>query len=117
MRDAYAAMLHHVSLECRRADADAHDAFWRALGFVPVVAPEGLRDRAAWYERGGTQIHLLWKEAPVAAGHVAVRVDAIDATGLDVEERERHWGGRRVYATAPGGHTVELFETPPHSQS
>lgn len=113
VRDAYAAMLHHVSIECARADAGALDAFWRAIGFVPVAPPATLADRAAWYERAGTQVHLLWTDAPAAAGHVAVVVDDIDATGLQVEERERHWGRRRVYATAPGGHTVELFEIPP----
>lgn len=108
-------MLHHVSLECARADADAHDAFWRALGFVPATVPDGLAGRAAWYERGGTQVHLLWRDDPVVApaGHVAVMVDDLDATGLSGEERAQHWGERRVYVTAPGGHTVELFEVAP----
>lgn len=110
-------MLQHVSLECRHEDAAAHDAFWRALGFRPVEPPESLADRAAWYERDGTQVHLLWREDPVVPphGHVAVRVDDVDATGLRVEERERHWGERRVYTRAPGGHLVELFTTPPPS--
>ncbi len=119
VRDAYAAMIHHVSLECARPDADAHDAFWRALGFVPVPPPESLADRAAWYERGGTQIHLLWRDEPIVApaGHVAVIVDDPAATGLELDERAQHWGAPRYYATAPGGHTVELFATPPQSQS
>lgn len=112
-------LLQHVSLECRRADAEAHAAFWTALGFAPVATPESLGDRAAWYERAGTQIHLLWSDAPTvpAQGHVAVRVDDLDALGLELDERTPHWGERRAYATAPGGHVVEVFEVGPQSHS
>lgn len=119
-------MLQHVSLECRRANADAHAAFWAALGFAPATAPASLRDRAAWWQAGPTQVHLLWADDPVVPrqGHVAVRVDDLDATlaalaaaGFDAEERARHWGAPRFYAHAPGGHVVELFATPPHSHS
>ena len=108
-------MIHHVSLESQRADAAAHRRFWTALGFAAVTPPEPLRDRADWYERDGTQIHLLWTDDPVvpAQGHVAVRVDDLDALDVDLEERARHWGERRCYARAPGGHVVELFEVPP----
>ena len=106
-------MIHHVALECERGDADAHARFWTALGFAPVDPPESLRGRTAWYERAGTQIHLLWTDVPCAAGHVAIRVDDLDALDLEMEERARHWGARRVYARAPGGHTVELFQDPP----
>jgi catechol 2,3-dioxygenase-like lactoylglutathione lyase family enzyme len=112
-------MIHHVTLESHRADADAHRRFWTALGFAPATPPAALAGRADWYERGGTQVHVLWTDAPVVPrrGHVAVRVDDLDALGLALEERERHWGARRCYATAPGGHTVELFEVPPQTQS
>lgn len=108
-------MIHHVTLECRRADADAHRAFWTALGFAPVTPPESLADRADWYERGGTQIHLLWKDAPRVTGHVAIVVE--DLSALPYEARAEHWGEPRGYLIAPGGHTVEVFETPPQSQS
>lgn len=104
-------MIHHVTLECERADADAHRAFWTALGFAPAQPPPALADRADWYERGGTQIHLLWKDAPVTAGHVAIVVD--DLSALSIEERAQHWGEPRGYLTAPGGHTVEVFEVGP----
>ncbi len=108
-------MIHHVTLECQRSDADAHRRFWTALGFVAVAPPKPLAARADWYAHEGTQIHLLWTDAPVVPrqGHVAVRVDDLDALSLPLEERARHWGERRCYATAPGGHTVELFEAPP----
>lgn len=108
-------MIHHVSLECERSDAAAHRRFWTALGFDEVMPPEALRGRADWYERGGTQIHLLWTDAPIVApqGHVAVRVDDLGALGVELEERAPHWGARRCYARSPGGHVVELFEVPP----
>lgn len=116
--------LHHASLESRRADRDALHRFWAALGFQPVAVPEPLADRADWLAAGATQIHLLWADAPVVspAGHVAVRVADHDAAvaalrdaGFAVEARARHWGAPRSYATAPGGHTVELFDRPPPS--
>ena len=112
-------MIHHVSLEMQRSEAEAGRRFWTALGFAPVTPPPALADRADWYERGGTQIHLLWTDEPVVPrqGHVAVRVDDLDALTIEIEERARHWGERRCYARAPGGHLVELFEVPPQSQS
>jgi catechol 2,3-dioxygenase-like lactoylglutathione lyase family enzyme len=113
-------MIQHVALECHRADAPALHAFWAALGFAPVPAPPSLADRADWLQAGPTQIHLLWADAPRAAGHVAVEVTDHDATagalrdaGFAVEARTRHWGAPRSYAHAPGGHTVEFFDRAP----
>ena len=108
-------MIHHVSLESDRADADAHRAFWTELGFTEVAPPASLRDRSVWFEHAGTQVHLLFTDAPVVApqGHVAVQVDSLDALDLDLEERTQHWGARRVFTRAPGGHLVELFEAVP----
>jgi catechol 2,3-dioxygenase-like lactoylglutathione lyase family enzyme len=115
-------VINHAALETRRADGDAAAAFWRLLGFEEVDPPPTLRERAAWLQRGATQVHLLWAEEPVAPlqGHVAVVVDGYDATlarlreaGHEVEERPRHWGAPRAFARAPGGHRVELMESPP----
>jgi catechol 2,3-dioxygenase-like lactoylglutathione lyase family enzyme len=112
-------MIHHVSLESQPADVSAHRDFWTRLGFREVAPPESLRERSVWFECDGAQIHLLLSDNPDVPrrGHVAVRVDDLDALGLELEERERHWGERRVYTRAPGGHTVELFEVAPQSQS
>lgn len=119
-------MIQHVSIECHRADEDAHRRFWRALGFRDVEPPPSLRDRAGWLEAGATQIHLLWSDAPVVPteGHVAVQVAdlgaalaALDAAGFAHEPRQEHWGAPRHYAHAPGGHTVELFDVSPQTQS
>jgi catechol 2,3-dioxygenase-like lactoylglutathione lyase family enzyme len=115
-------VIQHVALETARADGAEAQAFWRAVGFVDVEAPPSLRDRAAWLERAGTQIHLLWTEAPTAPseGHVAVVVADYDATlerlraaGHTVAPRTEHWGAPRAFATAPGGHRVELMAAPP----
>lgn len=115
-------MLQHVSLEIRPGDVEAMLDFWELLGFRRVEVPETLRGVTSWVERDGTQIHLLYSEAPTVppSGHAAVVVSDFDqalerlaASGREVHERRRHWGARRAFATAPGGHRVELMEAPP----
>jgi catechol 2,3-dioxygenase-like lactoylglutathione lyase family enzyme len=119
-------MIQHVALETARADGPAAAAFWQELGFTPVEPPPSLRDRAAWLERHGTQIHLLWTDTPTVApeGHVAVVVADYEATlqrlrdaGHAVAPRTEHWGAARSFATAPGGHRVELMAAPPDAST
>ena len=118
-------MIHHVALETARADGPAAEAFWRLLGFEPVDPPHALRERAAWLEHAGTQVHLLWNDAPTAPpkGHVAVVLEGYDAAverlraaGHDVEPRQEHWGEPRAFVSAPGGHRVEVMAGPPASR-
>jgi catechol 2,3-dioxygenase-like lactoylglutathione lyase family enzyme len=115
-------VIQHVALETRRSDGEAAEAFWRLLGFETVDPPTTLRERAAWLQRGATQIHLLWHEEPTAApdGHVAVVLDDYDGTlerlraaGHEVEPRAQHWGAPRAFVRSPGGHRVEVMATPP----
>jgi catechol 2,3-dioxygenase-like lactoylglutathione lyase family enzyme len=115
-------MLQHVSLETRSEDITAVLAFWAILGFDAVDPPPGLRDRAAWAQRGGSQIHLLLTEDPVIppSGHAAVVVEDYDATlerlrscGHPVEPRTQHWGAPRAFTTDPAGHRVEVMAAPP----
>ena len=115
-------MLQHVSLEVPAAQAAASVEFWALLGFERVEAPDPIAGYVAWVERGGTQIHLiLTDEATVPTlGHAAVVVDDFGATldrlsraGHEVDEHRQLWGARRAFATAPGGHRVELMESPP----
>ena len=115
-------MIHHVSIETRPADVDAEVAFWALLGFERVDPPDGLLDVAAWVERAGTQVHLLFTEQPVAApqGHVAVvaedyeaAVTRLEEAGFPFEPRRRHWGAARGVTTTPGGHRVEVMAAPP----
>lgn len=115
-------MLQHVSLEIPPDQAPAAVEFWRLLGFEPVDSPEPLGGYVTWLERDGTQIHLIHtEEASVPAlGHAAVVVDDFERTlgrvaagGHEVSETRSLWGARRAFAIAPGGHRVELMESPP----
>ena len=119
------AMLHHVALEVRPTDIAAEGEFWLAAGFERVPAPRSLGEGYDWYEREGTQIHLMETaepSKPSARGHVAVVAPEFDETvaqlwarGFEVTEGSRHWGARRVKSVTPAGHVVELMEFPPEA--
>lgn len=115
-------MIQHVALELRRELTDACVAFYGLLGFERVTPPPALVDRAAWVERRGTQIHLLYSDTPVTppAGHVAVVVDDYDATlaalravGHDPQPRREYWGSPRAYVRDPAENLVELMACAP----
>ena len=115
-------MIQHVTLELRRDQGEECAAFWELLGFRRVEPPESLADRAAWLERGPTQVHLMWVEEPVVLprGHVAVvledwegTLDSLRAAGHEPEPRREHWGSPRAYVHDPAGHLVELMAFPP----
>jgi len=103
-------MLHHVALEC--SDLDAEVAFWELLGFDEVGSPVA---GARWLQRGGTQVHLLFADAPSTAGHVAVVVDDYERVRAAVggEPRTEYWGAPRTQVRSPTGHLVELMAWPP----
>jgi hypothetical protein len=114
--------LQHAALETDPGDADALVAFFALLGFAEVAPPQSLRGRTRWVQRDGTQIHLLLTGDPVVppSGHVAVVVadyaptlTALRAAGHEVADRAEHWDAPRAFATAPGGHRVELMSRPP----
>jgi catechol 2,3-dioxygenase-like lactoylglutathione lyase family enzyme len=116
------AVIQHVAVETREADATACVEFFALLGFAEVTPPPSLRDRARWVQRGGTQVHLLYAEAPGVPekGHVAVvagdydgALAALRAAGHEVEDRAEHWGSPRAYARDPAGHLVEVMAFPP----
>ena len=101
---------------------EANAGFWELLGFERVAAPAALGDNVTWLEREGTQIHLIRTEGATAPvlGHAAVvvegfgqTVEGVRAAGHEVEETRELWGARRAFAIAPGGHRVELMESPP----
>jgi catechol 2,3-dioxygenase-like lactoylglutathione lyase family enzyme len=116
-------VLHHVSIPVAPGVLAACEAFYTALGFAAVEPPPGVRERARWLERRGTQIHLIHdsQAAPLpGASHIAVVVDDYDAAverlerlGADVEPRRRHWGAPRAYVRDPAGHRVEIMAWPP----
>lgn len=116
-------MLHHVALEVRPDQMAAEGEFWLAAGFQRVAAPEALGGGFDWYEREGTQIHLMETTEPAlppTRGHVAVVSDDMDTTvsrlesaGFEVKEGRRLWGERRIKSTTPAGHVVEIMAAPP----
>jgi hypothetical protein len=119
-------VLQHVSIELPAAEAKRALDFWALLGFEPVEAPEPIAPYVSWLERDGTQIHLILTDQPMVPvlGHAAVVVDDFDGTvtrvresGFEVYEADRLWGADRAFAIAPGGHRVELMESPPPAGS
>jgi catechol 2,3-dioxygenase-like lactoylglutathione lyase family enzyme len=115
-------VLHHVSLEVPPEAIERSAEFWGLLGFERIDAPEPIAPFVTWFERGETQIHLIQSTDPTVprAGHAAVVADDFQATfdglvaaGFEVEEARELWGERRAFATAPGGHLVEVMAAPP----
>lgn len=111
-------MLHHVALEVLPEDARADARFWVAIGFESVPSPEALGQGYDWFERDGTQIHLVHTADPVIprSGHAAivvkdfdVAVDRIQELGFDLREGRQLWGEPRAKVTLPSGHKVELM--------
>ena len=94
-----------------------------AVGFEQVPPAKGLGEGFTWFERGGTQIHLMRAEVPSTPpvrGHVAVIAPDFEAAmrrmesgGFTVAEGRTLWGARRAKAKSPAGHVVELMEFPP----
>ena len=118
--------LQHVSLELRREAVPAELRFWALLGFTQVEPPGTLGEIAAWVQRDGTQIHLLFDDHPVVppSGHTAVVAEDFDAAvarlrgaGFQVEDARELWGAMRAFAVAPAGHRVEVMAAPPPSGS
>lgn len=124
-------MIHHVALEAAPADREPLAAFFALLGFARVDPPPALRDRALWLEHKDegvrplhlyVQVHVLFAEEPVVPpqGHVAIVAPDYEATlgrlraaGFEPEPRTEHWGQRRCFVRAPGGHRIELMAAPP----
>lgn len=115
-------MIAHVAVECRREQAPACVAFYELIGLRRVAAPAALSERAAWLERDGRQVHLLFSDEPAvpALGHFALvaegyeeTVAALRAAGHEVEPRSEHWGSPRAHVRDPAGNRVELMAFAP----
>lgn len=118
-------MIQHVTLEIAPERIPDCLSFYALLGFREIEPPSTLRERAAWLERGATQIHLMRVDEPVALprGHVAVVVEDWASTltrlrdaGHEVEPRREHWGSPRAYVRDPAGNLVELMEFAPSAR-
>lgn len=115
-------MLHHVSLEVPEQEADRFGELLGSIGFEPVGAPDPLGDSVRWFDRSGTQVHLILTDAASAPvlGHAAFVVEGFEETlgalrgrGFEVDEASELWGARRAFVLAPGGHRLELMAAPP----
>jgi catechol 2,3-dioxygenase-like lactoylglutathione lyase family enzyme len=118
-------MIQHVTREISPRELDASAAFYALLGFHDVPVPPGISGRAAWLERAGTQIHLMFVDERVAAerrpsGHVGIvvedylgTVERLEAAGHSVQPRAEHWGSPRSYVRDPAGYLVELIASSP----
>lgn len=115
-------MLHHVSIEVAPADAERFGELLELIGYRPIDAPEVFGGSIPWFEREGTQVHLIVTEgasAP-ALGHAAFvapdfegTVERLQDAGFEVEEHRELWGEKRSFVLAPGGHRVEIMAGPP----
>lgn len=118
-------MLHHVSIEVPPADAARFGELLGLIGFAEVEAPEELGGKIPWFEREGTQVHLIVTEGATvpALGHAAFvapepfeeTVAALERAGFEVERHRELWGQRRSFVLAPGGHRLEIMAAPPPS--
>jgi Glyoxalase/Bleomycin resistance protein/Dioxygenase superfamily len=115
-------VLHHVTLEISPTELGRAGEFWALLGFSQVEPPDDLAARFTWFERDGTQVHLMHVDAPEQTphGHTAVVVpdfaaatERLEESGFEIAPKRERWGSPRAEAIAPGGHRVELMASPP----
>ncbi len=115
-------MLHHVALEISPDHVADDSRFWSLAGFEEVAVPEALGDGFTWFEKGGTQVHLMEVDDPSIPprGHVAIvardfkeTLERLAEAGFEGEERAELWGHRRVKLTCPSGHVVEIMAMAP----
>jgi len=115
-------MLQHVSIEVPPEAADRFREMLELIGFEEVEAPPQLGGMIPWYEREGTQVHLIITEGATVPllGHAAFAardfeadIAALKSAGFEIEEHQELWGAKRSFILAPGGHKVELMEFPP----
>ena len=119
-------MIQHVAFEIAPDSMVDEGKFWLAMGFERVTAPPGLGEGFEWYEREGTQVHLMRTEVPAmpaSRGHVAVVTPDFEETlgrlrsrGFEAQESRILWGSKRAKAKTPAGHLVELMEFPPQAE-
>jgi catechol 2,3-dioxygenase-like lactoylglutathione lyase family enzyme len=119
-------MIHHFNVQLRRDALTECVDFYESLGFVQVEPPAPLGERSVWMELDGAQVHLEFGDvadgvsAPAIEGHIALVlpeletiIGALERVGVNVEDRNRYWGSRRVFVHDPVGTKLELMQYPP----
>jgi hypothetical protein len=74
-------MLHHVSIEVPPDAAERFGEMLELIGFTKIEAPPELGGLIPWYEREGTQVHLIVTDAATipVLGHAAFAARDFDA--------------------------------------
>jgi len=110
------ARLQHVSV--RIGDLERSREFYeRLLGLDRAPRPD-LGFPGAWYDAGGTQIHLigggkLLDGIDPTDPHLALEVESLDAVRRELDARGipyRDFGGAQLWVHDPDGNVVELCE-------
>jgi catechol 2,3-dioxygenase-like lactoylglutathione lyase family enzyme len=111
--------LEHAALTVD--DLDAALEFYGLLGFGAIPRPD-FGFPGAWLEAGTARIHLVVADdpAPHILNHVALWVDDIDASivdlrdkGLRVSDPSPVGGGWQAFLKDPAGNLLELHQRPP----
>ncbi|MGZ6826555.1 MAG: VOC family protein [Mycobacteriales bacterium] len=112
--------IHHVNVVVPPGGTEAVVPFWELLGLTRVPKPPETAREGAWFDLPGgtTQLHVSERPGePHASQHVALVVDDLDATVLDLVHAGHPWkpgplllGARRGMTADPAGNAVELIE-------
>jgi catechol 2,3-dioxygenase-like lactoylglutathione lyase family enzyme len=128
--------LHHVTVTTPPEKVGDMIEFYENLcDLTPLAVPEGLRDRAIWYEMLGTDngaqlhIYITRESRPLRSGaHVAFAVASNNPYGREVYDRvvalaklkgiflgdgTQYWGSPRAYILDPAANRVEVFQFSP----
>lgn len=118
------AKVHHVNVTVPRSKEEAAKSFYKdLLGLNQIEKPEESRGRGgAWYQIGGTQLHLSLEEGLgdncISKRHVCFLVESLDAAedqfrsaGVQILPDDiptRGWA--RFYVRDPGGNRLEIAQ-------
>jgi len=114
--------LHHVNVTVPpEREAATKEFYGSMLGLQQVPKPGTSRQSGAWYQIGGTQLHLSVEDGvshSESSGHVCFTVDDLRATekrfrdaGVEIIPDPRPApGAPRFYVRDPGGNQLEIAQ-------
>ena len=114
--------LHHVNVTVPpELEAATKDFYGSVLGLQQVPKPAASRQSGAWYQIGGTQLHLSIEDQSdnaASSRHVCLTVDDLSAAekkfrdaGVQIITDPRPVpGSPRFYVRDPGGNQLEIVQ-------
>jgi catechol 2,3-dioxygenase-like lactoylglutathione lyase family enzyme len=117
-----AIALHHVNVTVAPdLEATTKEFYGSVLGLQQVPKPATSRQSGAWYQIGGTQLHLSVEDGvshSESSSHVCFTVDDLSATekrfrdaGVEIIPDPRPApGAPRFYVRDPGGNQLEIAQ-------